>query len=109
MTRREFSAVLAGCAVAIPLGPAKPRASLLELRIYRGAGPGLAKHLAAVFPRAGIRPLLQATDGPDLAYLIPFQDLSARHRSWTELNADPEWTRARPRFQSYRFGLYQVS
>jgi|HubBroStandDraft_6_1064221.scaffolds.fasta_scaffold34752_4 hypothetical protein len=109
MTRREFSATIAGCAVAFSFGPGKPCESLLELRIYRGAGPGLAKHLAAVFPRAGIRPLLQATAGPDLAYLIPFQNLSARHRAWTELNADPEWTRARPRFQSYHFGLYRAS
>jgi len=83
MTRREFSAALAACAAASPLGAGKPRESLLELRIYRGAGPGLAKHLAAVFPRAGIRPVLQATAGPDLAYLIPFENLTARHRSWT--------------------------
>jgi hypothetical protein len=109
MTRREFSAVLAGCAVAIPSSQGKPREGLLELRTYRGAGPGLAKHLAAVFPRAGIRPLLSRSDGPDLTYLIPFEHLSARHRSWTELNADPEWIRARPRFQSYRFDLYQLS
>jgi hypothetical protein len=109
MTRREFSAVLAGCAVASAPGPGNPRESLLELRIYRGAEPGLAKHLAAVFPRAGIRPLLEATAGPDLAYLIPFQDLSARHRSWTELNADPEWIRARPGFQSYHFDLFRVA
>jgi hypothetical protein len=109
MTRREFSAALAGCAVAIPFGLGKPSESLLELRIYRGAGPGLAKHLAAVFPRAGIRPLLSRSDGPDLIYLIPFENLTARHRSWTELNADPEWIRSRPRFQSYRFDLYQVS
>jgi hypothetical protein len=109
MTRREFSAALAGCAVASPLGPGKPCESLLELRIYRGAGPGLAEHLAAVFPRAGIRPLLQATAGRDLTYLIPFRNLSARHRAWTELDADPEWIGARPRFQSYHFGLYRVA
>src|SRR5579864_2496995 len=112
MTRRAFSMALAGCAVANPFGPGRPSESLLELRIYRGAEPGLAQHLAAVFPRAGIRPLLQATVGPDLAYLIPFQNLSARHRSWTELNADPAWikgtTSARPRFQGYHFGLYRV-
>ena len=108
MTRREFSAALAGCAVARPFGPGKPCESLLELRIYRGAGPGLAKHLAAVFPRAGIRPLQQFTAGPDLAYLIPFRDLSARHRAWTELNADPEWISARPQFQAYHFGLYRA-
>ena len=109
MTRREFSAALAGCAVAIPLASGTRRERLLELRIYRGAGPGLAKHLAAIFPRAGIRPLLEATDGPDLAYLIPFQSLSARHGSWTELNTDPEWIGDRPRFQSYHFTLYRDS
>ena len=109
MTRREFSAALAGCAVANPLGPGKPHERLLELRIYRGAGPELANCLAAVFPRVGIRPILEKTAGADLAYLIPFEDLSDRHRRWTELNADPEWTRARPAFQSYHFGLYRAA
>ena len=108
MTRREFSAVLAGGAVAISLATGTPREGLVELRIYRGAGPGLAKHLAAIFPRAGIHPLVQATDGPDLAYLIPFQSLSARHGAWTQLNTDPEWIGERPRFESYHFALYRA-
>ncbi len=85
------------------------RAGLFELRIYRTAVPGLASKFAAVFPRSGIRPLLEETDGSDLTYLIPFEDLTARDRAWTMLNADPRWIRTRPPFQSYHFGLYKVA
>jgi hypothetical protein len=140
MTRREFSVGLAGVAVFprfMPSGPAavvvlqaiagahlpatltittnspdKVRAGVWELRTYRSGSPGLAGHFAAVFPRAGIRPLLKGTDGPNLTYLIPFESLTARDRAWTALNADPAWIKgtisARPRFQSYQFGLYRV-
>lgn len=87
----------------------KMRAGLFELRTYRTAATGLASELAAVFPRAGIHPLLAQTDGPNLIYLIPFQDLTARDRAWTTLTADPRWIRARPSFQSYHFGLYKVA
>ena len=80
-----------------------------ELRTYTGAAPALGSRLAEVFPRAGIRPVLRRTDGPGLTYLIPFEDLAARDRAWTVLNADPLWTSARPSFQSYHFGLYRAA
>jgi hypothetical protein len=88
--------------------PEKIREGVWELRTYQGAAPALASHFAGIFPRAGIRPLLQAANGPDLAYLIPFENLTARDRAWTDLNADPAWIRARTQFQSYHFGLYRV-
>jgi len=137
MTRRDFSAALAA-AVASPnlesggrspavllraiagaslpatleieiALPEKMRDGLWELRTYTGALPMLGSRLAEVFPRAGIRPLSGRTRGPDLTYLIPFEDLTARDRAWTVLNADPEWIRARTEFQRYHFGLYKVA
>jgi hypothetical protein len=135
MTRREFSAVFAGV-TAIPAfsrgdasqvvileaiagvrlpaalaittnSPEELPRNLWELRIYRDAAPALASHLASVFPRAGIRPLLQKTEGASLSYLIPFESLTARDRAWTALNGDSEWISARTQFQSYQFGLYR--
>jgi len=136
MTRREFSALagvlaLPGCVPNDPsrvvilkaiagarlpatlaiatTSPDKLREGLWELRTYRGATPMLASKFAGIFPRAGIRPLSKATDGPNLTYLIPFENLTARDRAWTALNADPEWAGARARFQSYHFGLYELA
>ena len=135
MTRREFSVALAGVS-ALPLlasgdspqvvileaiagarlpetlsittGSSKRlRRGLWELRTYRGAGPALAKRLARIFPRAGIRATLQNTDGGNLTYFIPFENLTARDRAWIALNADPEWIGTREQFQSYHFGLYR--
>jgi hypothetical protein len=87
----------------------KMRSGLFERRTYRAAAPTLARQLAVLFQRAGIRPLLRGETGTDLTYLIPFETLAVRDRAWTALNADPQWTGARPRFQSYQFGLYRVA
>jgi len=135
MTRREFSAAFAGV-TAIPSfargdasrvvileaiagarlpvtlaiatdSPEKLRRGLWELRTYRGAAPAFARHLARIFPRAGIHPLLQDKDGENLSYFIPFENLAARDHAWTALNTDPQWMAARDQFQSYHFGLYR--
>ncbi len=87
--------------------PEQLRRGVWELRTYRGVAPTLASDLTEVFPRYGIRPLLRAANGPDLTYLIPFETLTVRDRAWTALNADPGWTSACTRFQSYHFGLYR--
>ena len=134
MTRGEFSIALAGAAATLIssstsrvvtlraiAGPRLPeiltittssfddlQPDLWEMRTYKGASPGLAHHLEDVFPRAGIRPLLRQTDGPDLTYLFRFENLTARERAWTALNADPAWTRLPRQFAGYRFGLYQL-
>jgi hypothetical protein len=135
MTRREFSCVLA-CAGFVPGGSSRVvvlkaiagarlpetlaittgadgflalermRESVWELRTYKSA-PALARSFDVIFPRAGIRPLWQRATGGVLTYLIPFENLTARDRAWTLLNADPDWTSARPEFQSYHFGLYR--
>ena len=135
MTRREFSIALAGSATLPAFASNDParvvilkaiagaslpetlairtnspqtlRRGVWELRTYRGAAPALGSHLAQVLPRAGIRPLLREIAGENLTYLIPFEDLTARERAWTAVNADPQWIRARTRFQSYHFGLYR--
>jgi hypothetical protein len=135
MTRRAFSGMLAA-AVVVPAfesrdssrvvtleaiagvrlpetlaiatdSPEKLRRGVWELRTYRRVTPTLAGDLAEAFPRAGIRPLLQENIGENLTYLIPFESLTARDRAWTALNADPRWTGACTRFQSYHFGLYR--
>lgn len=89
--------------------PEKLRPGLWELRTYRMAARALASDLAEVFPRAGIRPLLSETDGPNLTYLIPFDNLAARESAWTAVNADPAWNHARTDFRSYHFGLYRLA
>ncbi|HSR08950.1 MAG TPA: hypothetical protein VLM42_17535 [Bryobacteraceae bacterium] len=88
--------------------PEKIREGVWELRTYQGAAPTLASHFASVFPRAGIRPLLREMDGENVTYFIPFENLTARDRAWTTLNADPAWIRTRTQFQGYHFGLYRV-
>lgn len=135
MTRRDFSASFAALVVAPALEsgdtsrvvilkaiagarlpellaittkfPEELQKGLWELRTYRGAAPAFAEHVAIVFQRAGIRPLLSETDGENLRYFIPFENLTARDRAWTALNADPRWIGARTQFQSYYFGLYR--
>jgi hypothetical protein len=136
MTRRKFSIALAGCSAAPALifggvspviilqaiagahlphtlaitsdFPEKFRRGLWELRTYRRVGLELAAYVTTVFPRAGIHPVLRETTSRDLAYLIPFEDLTARDRAWTAVNADPRWIRACTQFQSYGFGLYRA-
>ena len=67
-----------------PIRLRKLRRGLWELRTYRGAAPGLASHLAAVFPRAGNSPAPSGNGRPrNLTYLIPFENLTARDRAWT--------------------------
>lgn len=138
MTRREVSLALAGSVLGLPgsfaegepqravtlqaiagvrlpatltittSSPEKVRRGLWELRTYRVVAPRFATNVAAVFPRAGIHPVLSGTANADLTYLIPFETLTARERAWTLLNADPGWSSLQPQFKSYHFGLYQV-
>jgi hypothetical protein len=88
--------------------PDRMRSGVWELRTYRGAASALGSHFAGIFPRVGIRPFLRERAGQNLTYLIPFENLTDRHCAWTQLSADPAWIRARPRFESYHFGLYRA-
>lgn len=85
---------------------AKPR--VFELRLYhspswpqlellheRFAGPEIA-----IFHRLGIKPVLYSSTLagphlPNLVYLTPFADLSAREQAWAAFMADPEWHQVR--------------
>lgn len=98
---------------AAPYAPPLPAASggkprVFELRLYhsptqkqlkalheRFAGPEIR-----IFHRSGIHPVLYSStligpSKPNLIYLIPFDDLAAREKSWAAFGADPEWIKVR--------------
>jgi hypothetical protein len=67
----------------------------LQLLNERFAGPG-----AAIFHRVGVKPILYANalTGdrlPNLTYLTPFENLTAREKAWTAFTADAEWQKLR--------------
>jgi hypothetical protein len=92
--------------VAPEKAPATPR--VFELRVYhpsterqlkllleRFAGPEIK-----IFHRSGVQPLLYGTTvfgemGPNLTYLIPFENLAAREKAWNTFGADEEWVKVR--------------
>jgi hypothetical protein len=87
------------------------RKGIWELRTYRSSEAlaiDLAQDFASIFARSGIRPLTSATEGRDITYLIRFENLAARERAWTAVNADPQWAAAARRFRNYRFGVYRA-
>jgi hypothetical protein len=93
-------------------GPEELRGRLFELRTYRTAPAGaraLQHGLDALFPRAGILPVLHGAEANGLTYLIPFQDFAARDRAWTALTSDPDWIPLWRSFQSYQFGLFRAA
>ncbi len=94
-------------ALVVPAQPPKqPR--VFELRVYhsptekqlkalheRFAGPEIR-----IFARCGVHPLFYSStligpSQPNLVYLIPFDDLSAREKAWAAFGADPEWVKVR--------------
>jgi hypothetical protein len=77
---------------------------VFELRKYRADSARVERCLNAIFPRAGIRPLMRK----DLSFLIPFDSLTTREQAWNLFNADPEWSRVRHEVDCYQFGLYRV-
>lgn len=82
----------------------KPR--LFEYRVYhaptfRQLG-ALAKRFKGpeidLFHKSGIHPILYAytmygPDMPNLAYLMPFDSLTAREKAWAKFRKDPEWAK----------------
>lgn len=81
---------------------------IFELRVYhsptwkqlaalhqRFAGPEIN-----IFHRLGINPILYSEtlfgpSMPNLTYLTPFENLSAREKAWEAFGADPEWLKVR--------------
>jgi len=54
----------------------------------------------AIFHRTGVNPILytNALSGdalPNLTYLTPFENLSAREKAWAAFTTDPEWLKLR--------------
>jgi NIPSNAP len=64
------------------------RARYFELRTYRSLNQPLAEK---IFHKSGIHPILQTTTAPNITYLIPFESLAAREKSWNTVAADPDW------------------
>src|SRR6516165_4880026 len=113
MTRRTFSAGLAATAVAASNTlvleaihgerlPATLKISrrkvgehpYFELRTYRGDA-ALHSQLERVLSQATLRPLSLAT----LSFLVPFDSLQQRARTWDQLNFDPGWIALRDRLR----------
>ncbi len=83
-------------------GTAVPR--VFELRRYESHSDAALRRKIemfnsreiAIFRRTGLRPVFfgEALVGsrlPHLTYLLAFEDLAARERSWDTFRADPEW------------------
>lgn len=83
-----------------------------ESRSYRlreSRAPEMETRFARIFAEAGIRPRFGKAAGSVLFYWIPFENLVARDRAWTALNADQRWIGVRSAIQSYQFGLYRLA
>lgn len=79
-----------------------------ELRLYHSPTERQLKALherfagpeTKIFHRNGVHPLLYSSTvigphKPNLVYLTPFDDLTAREKAWVAFGADPEWTKVR--------------
>lgn len=91
-----------------PLKEKPKTARVFELRIYhsptyrqlqvlheRFAGPEIG-----IFHRSGIFPIFYADTAigpnmPNQVYMMPFENLAAREKSWDAFSGDPEWAKAR--------------
>jgi hypothetical protein len=117
VTRRAFAAALTGAAAAVEgghvvleavYGARLPRslrvpralassARYFELRAYAGSAD-----VQEIFAHAGLRPRAL---GP-MRFLIPFDSLEQRSRSWDRLNSDPEWARVRAQLRLVETTIY---
>jgi hypothetical protein len=79
---------------------------LYELRRYEAFGHNKAalyqrfgNHTAPLFERHGFRQVgyfdTIIGDGPELTYLLAWEDLAERQSSWDSFNGDPEWQEVR--------------
>lgn len=90
--------------------PEKPTATprIFELRSYHSPTARQAKALherfagpeIKIFHRVGVHPLFYGStvfgqNRPNLTYLIPFESLAAREKSWNAFGADEEWVKVR--------------
>ena len=88
----------------VPAATAAQKPRLFELRTYESHSKKANKKKIemfntgeiAIFRRAGLTPVffgetLIGTKMPNLTYLLVFDDLDAREKSWDTFRADPEW------------------
>ena len=88
----------------IPAATAAQKPRLFELRTYESHSKKANKKKIemfntgeiAIFRRAGLTPVffgetLIGEKMPNLTYLLVFDDLAAREKSWDTFRADPEW------------------
>ncbi|HVW41155.1 MAG TPA: NIPSNAP family protein [Amycolatopsis sp.] len=75
---------------------------LYEMRRYEAFGHNkaalydrFAEHTSRIFDRHGFRQVgyfeTIIGDGPDLTYLLGWDDLAQRQSAWDSFHADPEW------------------
>lgn len=92
----------------LPLDPPPKTPRIFELRVYHSPSWQQLKFLherfsaaeTKIFARAGVHPIFYAScvigpNMPNLTYMIPFEDLASREKSWNAFSADPEWLKVR--------------
>ena len=93
-----------------PPTDAKRAARIFELRTYESVNEKASRRKikmfedgeAAIFRRLGMLPVffgqgIIGTNLPSLTYMLAFDDLASRERSWRSFGADPEWQKLRAR------------
>jgi hypothetical protein len=73
-------------------------ARYFELRAYTGSAD-----VQGILARFGLRP---HTLSP-MRFLIPFDSLEQRSRSWDRFNSDPEWARVRAQLRLVETTIYR--
>jgi len=90
--------------IELPPGAGTPTRRIFELRRYESHSESALRRKIemfnsreiAIFRRTGLRPVffgetLIGSRMPNLTYLLTFEDIAARERSWETFRADPEW------------------
>ena len=108
---REDTRLLRATPFSPPLKAAaagEPAHKIFELRIYESPTERQLGYLhdrfaggeIDIFHKSGIHPVLYADtifgpDRPNMAYLIPFDDLAQREKAWAAFGSSPDWQKIR--------------
>ncbi len=108
---REDTRLLLATPFSPPLKPAAagaPTHKIFELRIYESPTHRQLGYLHErfaggeidIFHKSGIHPVLYGDtifgpDRPNMAYLIPFDDLAQREKAWAAFGSNPDWVKIR--------------
>jgi hypothetical protein len=91
--------------LAVPGAAAQNQPRVFELRTYESHGEKAAKKKIemfgkggeiAIFRKTGLTPVffgetLAGAKMPNLVYMVVFEDVAARERSWARFRDDPDW------------------